>query len=255
MPARRHSRRPTVNQPTAVLRPRGTTRALTERHCRHRGDRVRNRRHRGSRHCPRRFIEQPLLSQNRQPGKSSMSSSHSRNITTIAFIALASVGSIARGVEPAPAAQVLHRAVEIDGLDIFHREAGPENTPTIVLLHGFPTSSHMFRNLIPALADTYHVVAPDYPGYLNNSALDDVKPSGAAPQPSVAGTRSVVTRRRPPRFPGGTAPRRPSTPSAPSRVPASAPVWLRRPLLQFPETRDRLSLRPRSGPCPLAERT
>ena len=60
---------------------------------------------------------------------------------------------------------VSYRTVAVDGVDIFYREAGnPENT-TILLLHGFPTSSHMFRNLMPALADQYHLVAPDYPGY------------------------------------------------------------------------------------------
>ncbi len=67
-------------------------------------------------------------------------------------------------------AKVLHRTIEIDGLEIFYREAGPEGAPTILLLHGFPTSSHMFRNLIPALADQFHLVAPDYPGY-GNSAM------------------------------------------------------------------------------------
>ncbi len=66
--------------------------------------------------------------------------------------------------------RVHHRAVEVNGLDIFYREAGPNDAPTILLLHGFPTSSHMFRNLIPALADRYHVVAPDYPGFGNSSA-------------------------------------------------------------------------------------
>ena len=65
--------------------------------------------------------------------------------------------------------QVLYRTVQIDGLDIFYREAGPKNAPTILLLHGFPTSSHMFRNLIPALADEFHLIAPDYPGYGNSS--------------------------------------------------------------------------------------
>jgi pimeloyl-ACP methyl ester carboxylesterase len=64
---------------------------------------------------------------------------------------------------------VYHKTIKIDGLDIFYREAGPKDAPTILLLHGFPTSSHMFRNLIPALADRYHVVAPDYPGYGNSS--------------------------------------------------------------------------------------
>lgn len=62
-----------------------------------------------------------------------------------------------------------YRTVSIDGLDIFYREAGSRNNPTILLLHGFPTSSHMFRNLIPALADQFHLVAPDYPGYGNSS--------------------------------------------------------------------------------------
>jgi len=63
----------------------------------------------------------------------------------------------------------LHKTVMIDGLNIFYREAGPKNKPTILLLHGFPTSSHMFRNLIPQLSDRYHVLAPDYPGFGNSS--------------------------------------------------------------------------------------
>jgi len=53
----------------------------------------------------------------------------------------------------------------VDGHKIFYREAGPATAPAILLLHGFPTSSHMFRNLIPALSDRYHVVAPDLPGF------------------------------------------------------------------------------------------
>ena len=65
--------------------------------------------------------------------------------------------------------RVKFKTEKIDGLDIFYREAGPKNAPTVLLLHGFPTSSHMFRNLIPELADKYHVIAPDYPGYGNSS--------------------------------------------------------------------------------------
>ena len=65
---------------------------------------------------------------------------------------------------------VAYRTVKIDGLDIFYREAGPQDAPTILLLHGFPTSSHMFRNLIPALADEFRLVAPDYPGFGHSSA-------------------------------------------------------------------------------------
>jgi pimeloyl-ACP methyl ester carboxylesterase len=58
-----------------------------------------------------------------------------------------------------------YRNVNVGGNQIFYREAGPSNAPTLLLLHGFPTSSHMFRNLIPALADKYHLVAPDLPGF------------------------------------------------------------------------------------------
>jgi len=60
---------------------------------------------------------------------------------------------------------VKYKTVKIDGLDIFYREAGNPNHPTILLLHGFPTSSHMFRDLIAELSDQYHLIAPDYPGY------------------------------------------------------------------------------------------
>ena len=63
-----------------------------------------------------------------------------------------------------------NQTISIDGQTIFYREEGnKENAPTILLLHGFPTSSHMFRNLIPALADKFHLIAPDYPGFGNSS--------------------------------------------------------------------------------------
>jgi pimeloyl-ACP methyl ester carboxylesterase len=65
----------------------------------------------------------------------------------------------------APAPVTHYRSANIDGVNIFYREAGPQDAPVVLLLHGFPTSSHMFRNLIPALADRYHVIAPDYPGF------------------------------------------------------------------------------------------
>ena len=61
--------------------------------------------------------------------------------------------------------QTRHKTVKVNGVDIFYREAGPANAPTILLLHGYPTSSHMFRNLIRDLSDRYHLLAPDYPGY------------------------------------------------------------------------------------------
>ncbi|MCT7328463.1 alpha/beta fold hydrolase [Ralstonia mojiangensis] len=64
----------------------------------------------------------------------------------------------------APSA-VRHRTVDVEGVRVFYREAGPADAPTVLLLHGFPSASHMFRNLIPQLAERYHVVAPDFPGF------------------------------------------------------------------------------------------
>lgn len=61
--------------------------------------------------------------------------------------------------------QVTYHTVKVDGLNLFYREAGNPSRPAIVLLHGFPSSSHMYRNLIPKLAMNYHIVAPDYPGF------------------------------------------------------------------------------------------
>jgi pimeloyl-ACP methyl ester carboxylesterase len=67
---------------------------------------------------------------------------------------------------PTPSsANVHYRRINVNGLSIFYREAGPVNAPTILLLHGYPTSSHMFRNLIPMLSEKYHVIAPDLPGF------------------------------------------------------------------------------------------
>lgn len=60
---------------------------------------------------------------------------------------------------------VRFKTANVDGLDIFYREAGDPNRPTALLLHGFPSASHMFRDLIPELADDYHVIAPDLPGF------------------------------------------------------------------------------------------
>lgn len=66
--------------------------------------------------------------------------------------------------------RVHHRTVSVDGLDVFYREAGPRDAPVILLLHGYPTSSHMFRHLIPTLADRYRVVAPDHIGFGRSAA-------------------------------------------------------------------------------------
>jgi alpha-beta hydrolase superfamily lysophospholipase len=62
-----------------------------------------------------------------------------------------------------------YHSVNVDGLDVFYREAGNSAAPTLLLLHGFPTSSHMFRDLIPLLSDRFHLVAPDLPGFGHTS--------------------------------------------------------------------------------------
>jgi pimeloyl-ACP methyl ester carboxylesterase len=61
--------------------------------------------------------------------------------------------------------QIFYRTVKVDGLSIFYREAGPKDAPVILLLHGLPSSSRMFQPLLMRLADNYHLVAPDYPGF------------------------------------------------------------------------------------------
>ncbi len=93
---------------------------------------------------------------------------------------LCATGAQAQPAAPAaatrPAPPVIHYRTEtIDGVKIFYREAGPADGPVVLLLHGFPTSSHMFRNLIPYLADKYRVIAPDYPGYGQSDAPDRTK--------------------------------------------------------------------------------
>jgi pimeloyl-ACP methyl ester carboxylesterase len=79
-------------------------------------------------------------------------------LPALAFTALAQ----AAVAGPAP---VRYQTVDVQGLKIFYREAGNPQAPTVLLLHGFPTSSHMYRDLIPLLSDRYHVVAPDLPGF------------------------------------------------------------------------------------------
>jgi pimeloyl-ACP methyl ester carboxylesterase len=71
-----------------------------------------------------------------------------------------------------PQFPVHHKTARVNDLDVFYREAGPRDAPAILLLHGFPTSSNMFRNLIPRLANSFHVIAPDYPGFGQSSMPD-----------------------------------------------------------------------------------
>ena len=100
-------------------------------------------------------------------------------LTTLALsMLLAAPLAVTAAAKPAEkgndATAIHYRTKEIDGVGMFYREAGPADAPVVVLLHGFPTSSAMYRNLIPRLADRYHVIAPDYPGF-GNSAVPDRK--------------------------------------------------------------------------------
>jgi pimeloyl-ACP methyl ester carboxylesterase len=81
-----------------------------------------------------------------------------------AFIALAFLQAPARGDDLVKHPTV-YRTTKVDGLSIFYREAGPSDAPTLLLLHGFPSSSRMFESLLARLSDRYHLVAPDYPGF------------------------------------------------------------------------------------------
>ncbi|MDH2313562.1 alpha/beta fold hydrolase [Methylobacterium brachiatum] len=74
--------------------------------------------------------------------------------------------------DPANIPIIHYRTAKVEDVRVFYREAGPADAPIVLLLHGFPTSSHMFRNLIPLLADRYHVIAPDYPGFGGSDAPD-----------------------------------------------------------------------------------
>jgi pimeloyl-ACP methyl ester carboxylesterase len=89
---------------------------------------------------------------------------------------------------------VHHRYATVDGRQVFYREAGDPAAPALVLLHGFPTSSFMFRNLIPALADRYHVIAPDYLGfgYSDAPSVDEFDYTFDALTDSVAGLLSQL---------------------------------------------------------------
>lgn len=91
-----------------------------------------------------------------------------RLLLTLLFSTVASTHLFAQ--QESNMLSVHYRSTTVEGLNIAYREAGPADAPAIVLLHGFPTSSHMFRNLIPRLADRYHVIAPDYPGFGNSDA-------------------------------------------------------------------------------------
>jgi len=74
--------------------------------------------------------------------------------------------------------------IDVDGVEVFYREAGPASAPVVVLLHGLPSSSFMFRDLIPRLADRFRVIAPDYPGFGFTSRPDRWTSTSATPIPT-----------------------------------------------------------------------
>src|ERR1700720_3927720 len=78
----------------------------------------------------------------------------------------------AQGKERPVEHPTVYRAIQIDGLSIFYREAGPKDAPTLLLLHGLPSSSRMFEPLFARLSDRYHLVAPDYPGFGHSDRPD-----------------------------------------------------------------------------------
>ena len=89
----------------------------------------------------------------------------------------AMVMAVTLATTPAPAvphttATTTFHTAQVEGLKLFYREAGPKGAPTIVLLHGYPSSSRMWDSLIPLLADRYHLIAPDYPGFGLSEAPD-----------------------------------------------------------------------------------
>jgi pimeloyl-ACP methyl ester carboxylesterase len=94
-------------------------------------------------------------------------------MSALIFAAAATMPFVSRSAaQPIPstsATTTYHRA-EVDGIDLFYREAGPKNAPALVLLHGYPSSSRMFDTLIPLLAARYHLIAPDYPGFGQSAA-------------------------------------------------------------------------------------
>jgi len=97
-----------------------------------------------------------------------ISKATSGTLTGIAILAVVLTSSLcmnAQQEEKSMEHQVLYRTVKVDGLSIFYREAGPNDAPTILLLHGLPSSSRMFQPLLTRLSDSYHLVAPDYPGF------------------------------------------------------------------------------------------
>ena len=97
------------------------------------------------------------------------------HIALMVSVVLASLQLLGQGKEPPMEYPTFYRTTQIDGLSIFYREAGPKDAPTILLLHGLPSSSRMFEPLFARLSDRYHLIAPDYPGFGHSDWPDPKK--------------------------------------------------------------------------------
>ena len=94
-----------------------------------------------------------------------MTKSTLQALATVTLVLATTLGLYAQREAESVEQQVSYRTVMVEGISIFYREAGPKGAPTILLLHGLPSSSRMFQPLLTRLADNYHLVAPDYPGF------------------------------------------------------------------------------------------
>ena len=100
----------------------------------------------------------------------------SRTVLAVSvMLAIFQLPTPAQGKELPVKHPTVYRTKQVDGLSIFYREAGPKDAPTLLLLHGLPSSSRMFEPLFSRLSDRYHLVAPDYPGF-GHSDWPDPKP-------------------------------------------------------------------------------
>lgn len=125
-----------------------------------------------------------LISKAAAAGASNPKETAMKRLIMTLMLATVSFAPMSFAASPTPAQAAIvqqvaitvnYRTATVDGVNIFYREAGPKDGPVVVLLHGFPTSSHMFRNLMPLLADRYRVIAPDYPGFGQSDAPDHTK--------------------------------------------------------------------------------